>query len=234
MASDYLNSYRPTLGWRMRGADRAHARSESYPELCSPAFYRELEKFADNVELDFELLSSEEHEITSWIRRGHSLNMVGVGGGAFTQAHLDFWENRYGVEPGVTRRLGTRGRVAEQRQGPRKLKWHDQQMQRARDQAAMAAELEHERLAWAKAQEDLKAEREKNLARMKKADLEWEREERRRQEREEAVYWHGKPKAYRNLYVPEWKRRETRLAEGEVRLLVQGQHQRSSFSPRPA
>ena len=49
VASDYLNSYRPTLGWRLRGADRARARSDSYPELCSPAFQRELEIDPNNV-----------------------------------------------------------------------------------------------------------------------------------------------------------------------------------------
>ena len=159
---------------------------ESYPELCSPQFYRELNSFAANAGDEFIVgLDPADLRLIEQLRTG-SLCPTNGNYSVFTQEHLDYWTAPYAVEPGVTRRLGN-GRIipAERDERQRaKLAAELARTQRRQDQlerrelteqekAIEAAELARAQAEWDIEQEAKRQEREKRLKQTMEADAEW-------------------------------------------------------------
>jgi hypothetical protein len=130
---------------------------------------------------------------------------------------FDYWQEPYGVEPGVDRRPGAQKRH-EDRQAQQAGRELYRALQRARytkkmeERAATEAELQREQKDWEKRQADLRTESLRRLVRERQADLEWERANPLRARR--GRYWEEELPEARKFtragrhYVPQWKREE--------------------------
>jgi hypothetical protein len=222
-----------TAHWRNAGR-----REEKYPELCSNEFTRALESFV-LAECHLDGLDSDDIAFLERFRTPWGL-WNDTGRNPVCAGEQDFWSAPYGVEPGVTRKLGTATVIPAERRLARQK--HDEARQerlrapKAQREAASAeerAELAREQAAWDMEQERLAKERERRLTETMKADIEWEKSwllelddsgaplqsadfERPRPRRVEY-----KTSNNSRFYVPQWKRDieeqfERDLAEQEL------------------